>query len=45
VLIVWGDPIYVDSKARRDVLELKKCELEDTLNHLTEQADVLACGK
>jgi hypothetical protein len=43
--MLWGDPIHVDSKARREALELKKHELEDTLNNLTEQADSLACGK
>jgi hypothetical protein len=45
VLILWGDPLHVDPKARREALELKRRELEDTLNHLTEQADSLACGK
>jgi hypothetical protein len=43
-LILWGDPIVVDPKSRREALELKKQELEDTLNRLTEEADTLACG-
>jgi hypothetical protein len=45
VLILWGNPISIESKAPREALEVKKRELEDTLNHLTEQADILACGK
>jgi hypothetical protein len=45
VLILWGNPIHVDSKTPREVLELKKRELEDTLNQLTEEADSLTCGK
>jgi len=45
VLIVWGNPICVEPKAPRELLEVKKRELEDTLNRLTEQADILACGK
>jgi len=45
VLILWGNPIRIESKATRETLELKKHELEVTLNNLTEQADLLACGK
>jgi len=45
VLILWGNPIYVDKKADRDTLEAKKRELETSLTELTEQADRMACGK
>jgi lysophospholipid acyltransferase (LPLAT)-like uncharacterized protein len=45
VLILWGNPIHIEAKTSREALEEKKRELENTLNHLTEQADILACGK
>jgi len=45
VLILWGNPIHIDTKASRGVLEEKKRELEDTLTRLTQEADIAACGK
>jgi len=45
VLILWGNPIHIDTNASREAMDEKKQELEDTLTRLTKEADIAACGK
>ena len=36
---MWGNPIFVDNQLNRDQVEMKRRELEDTLNSITLKAD------
>lgn len=38
-MFIWGDPIWVNSQSSQDVLEAKRCELEEALNQITFEAD------
>jgi lysophospholipid acyltransferase (LPLAT)-like uncharacterized protein len=40
-IYIWGDPIFVPREAAPEESELKRKELEDALNRITQQADRL----
>ena len=38
-IFVWGNPIWVDPRASKADLEVRRCELEQELNQITFDAD------
>ena len=38
-VFMWGDPIWIDSKATLSELESKRGELEQALNQVTKEAE------
>ena len=39
-IFIWGDPIFVEKESGKDTLELKRKDLENSLNTITQRADI-----
>jgi lysophospholipid acyltransferase (LPLAT)-like uncharacterized protein len=39
-IFIWGDPIFVEKESGEDKIELKRKDLENSLNTITQRADI-----